>query len=278
MLSKVYVEITNVCNLSCSFCVGTRRKAAFMSRESFERILRQVRPYTEFLYFHLMGEPLLHPELEYFLKSAKESGFKVIITTNGAYLHEKGDILLSSGALFKINISLHAYEANSPNLFHERYFDDCFDFAEKAASGGIITVFRLWNGGGEDKFNGMIINRLRERFDGEWADNTKGIRIRKKLFIEHGDKFDWPLTSEKSDDNVTCYGLRDHFGILCDGTVVPCCLDYDGNLSLGNIFSDDISTILSSEKALSFRNALDRRISPSVMCRRCGFAQNKFAL
>ena len=70
--SKVYVEISNLCNLSCAFCPGTKRKKRAMSEAEFASLLPKLRPYTDYLYFHLMGEPLLHPKLGSFLKRDDE--------------------------------------------------------------------------------------------------------------------------------------------------------------------------------------------------------------
>lgn len=261
--------------MSCSFCVGTSRKKKLLTVKEFEQLAEKIHPHTDFLYFHLMGEPLLHPELENFLKISHRLGFKVIITTNGTLLNKVSDILTASPALFKVSISLHSFEANT-GLDEEKYFTNCFDFADKASSKGVITVFRLWNDGGLDSLNSKIISRLKSRFDGEWSANTKGIRIRKKLFIENGDKFEWPLHSEISSENVSCYGMRDHIGVLCDGSVVPCCMDYDGNAVLGNLFEENLDKILDTEKAKSFKENLDAGLAPCEMCRRCGFAQKRF--
>ncbi len=274
MFSKVYLEITNVCNLSCSFCVGTTRKKHFMTTDEFEFLAKSIKPHTNFLYFHLMGEPTLHPELEKLLKIAENLGFKVIITTNGTLLKKVHEVLLNSDALFKVSISLHSFEANS-GVNEDSYFNSCFDFADKSSEKGIITVFRLWNDGGKNTLNTKIIDKLKIRFSGEWVKNTKGIRIRKKLFIENGEKFEWPMYAENQAENIVCYGLKDHIGVLCDGTVVPCCLDYNGNLSLGNLFTDTLDNILASPKAVNFKNMLEQGKAPCEMCKRCGFVQKK---
>lgn len=261
--------------MNCSFCVGTKRKKHFMTEDEFILLASKIRPYTDFLYFHLMGEPLLHPNLGRFLEIADELGFKVIITTNGTLLSDVGHILLASKALFKVSISLHSFEANSA-CNRENYFNNCFDFADKASSQGIITVFRLWNDGGLNTMNEDIYSMLKQRFSGEWANNTKGIRIRKKLFIEKGEKFDWPLQSDIVSDSIFCYGMKDHIGILCDGSVVPCCMDYDGNIFLGNLFQQNLSDILNSERATFIKKNLENGTAPCEMCKRCGFAQKKF--
>ena len=276
MFAKVYLEITNVCNLNCSFCVGTTRKKKFLSIAEFMILAEKIKPHTDFLYLHLMGEPLLHPDLEKILNISNELGFKVIITTNGVLLDKTADILLNSPALFKISISLHSFEANM-GINKKSYFSSCFDFADKASKNDIVTVFRLWNSGGADSLNGEIMNMLSTRFSGEeWAENTKGIRIRKKLFIEYGVKFDWPMYSRKTTDKITCYGMKDHIGVLCDGSVVPCCMDYDGKLSLGNLFNNTLDEILNSERAVGFNSSLRNNTTPSQMCKTCGYAQSKF--
>ena len=99
MLKKAYVEFTNRCNLACSFCPGTRRKSAFMTAEDFSRVLRRLQGITEHIYLHVMGEPLLHPELPTILALAGEAGYNVYITTNGTLLGEKGAVLLSAPAV-----------------------------------------------------------------------------------------------------------------------------------------------------------------------------------
>ena len=274
MFAKVYLEITNVCNLSCSFCAGTSRTKHFLTREEFLFLASQLRPYTEFLYFHLMGEPTAHPLLADFLDIAQSYGFRVILTTNGTRLPLVANTLLNAPSLFKVSLSLHAFEANRA-LDFDSYLNGRFDFADRASEKGIITVFRLWNDGGKNSQNDEILTSLKARFSGEWIPNTKGIRIRKKLFIENGDAFLWPPQAEPC-EKVRCYALKDHIGVLCDGTVVPCCLDSDGTLSLGNLFETPLDEILASPATHALRTSFDCGIAPNAFCSRCGFAQKKF--
>ena len=109
MLKKAYIEIGNICNLKCKFCPGTKREAKFMTAREFEHIAQKIRPHTQYIYLHLMGEPLLHPELEKILDIAQKLDFRVIVTTNGTLLGRRGASLLSSGAVHKINISLQSF-------------------------------------------------------------------------------------------------------------------------------------------------------------------------
>ena len=270
---KIYLEISNICNLRCSFCPGTKRKPNVMSKDEFVTILLKLRPYTDYLYFHLMGEPLCHPLLEDFLSLAGQFGYKVILTTNGTLLKDKKEILLNSPALHKINISLHAFEANDLSVPFTDYLRDCFSFG-KAAEGKVLVCYRLWNHGGLDELNAQITDTLHSYFTEDWVAERYGLRIGQHVYLEHGDKFDWPdLGAASAGDHVFCYGLRDQIGILCDGTVVPCCLDHEGDIALGNIFTQELSEILESPRAKAIYEGFSNRKACEELCRRCGYAR-----
>ena len=270
---KVYLEISNICNLSCRFCPGTKRQKKAMTEEELAVLLPKIRPYTDYLYFHLMGEPLLHSKLEQFLELAGAHGFKVILTTNGTLLKSKQEMLLRSPALHKINISLHAFEANDLAVPFEEYLADCFAFGN-ASGGRKLTVYRLWNNGGEDTQNREILDTMHRYFPGDWVKERLGTRIADRTYLEYGDKFDWPdLAAAEGDSHVFCYGLRDQLGILCDGTVVPCCLDHDGDLALGNLLRQDMEEILNSPRAKAIYEGFSHRQAPEELCRKCGYAR-----
>ena len=280
MYSRAYIEITNICNMNCSFCHGHSRPARRMTVDEFDTVLKKLDGVTKHLYFHLMGEPLIHPDLPAFVKMARERGFKPMITTNGTLLSRRGNEILDIKAndsttpcLHKINISLHSFEGDDANKY-QAYLASIADFAKKASSSGIIVVLRLWNKGFDGGNNDIALDFLRENIDGEWAENTRGLRIREKLFLEWGDRFGWPdKEAEIQGDEVTCYGLRDHFGILSDGTVVPCCLDSDGVIALGNVFKSEISDILCSDRAVAMKKGFECRRATEELCRRCQYAQ-----
>ncbi len=271
MLKKAYIEITNVCNLSCSFCPGTKRSAHFMSTDEFDKVTSALVGHTKFLYFHLMGEPLLHPELEKLLSIAHSKAFRVIITTNGTLLRDKSDILLRSPSLHRVNISLQSFEG-SGNADMPRYMSAVCDFAEKASEKGVICSLRLWNEGGENSLNSDIISLLESHFPTPWEDCTKNLRLAPRVFLEHGDKFDWPDLCADEREVRFCYGLRDQIGILCDGTVVPCCLDSEGSIALGNIHEEDLDAILASPRACAIYDGFSRHHASEELCRRCGYA------
>ena len=278
MLKKAYLEITNACNLNCSFCHGTKRPIAYMTEEKFTHAAGKLRKHTEYLYFHLMGEPLLHPLLGRFLEIAEELDFKVIITTNGTLLKKREDILISAGALHKVSISLHSHEANAAGMSLDEYLDICLNFCKRAAEGGIITVLRLWNRGGEDKENEYILKAIKERFGDEWKEVYSGYKIKDRIFLEWGERFEWPdEDASLCSHSHSCYGLRDQVGVLVDGRVVPCCLDAEGAITLGNIFESELSDILSSDRAKALKASFENRSITEPLCTHCGFAAMRFS-
>jgi radical SAM protein with 4Fe4S-binding SPASM domain len=209
------------------------------------------------------------------LEAARAKGFLPVITTNGSLLCERGEALLAS-LPYKISISLHAPEANAA-FAAEGYWDACVGFAKEAAERGCIIALRLWNlGSGAD--NSHILDFLHASFPGEWRDIRGGSsqRLAERIFLEWGERFDWPdpaLPECPPDTDLFCYGLRDQIGILVDGTVVPCCLDADANLSLGNLFESELDDILASPRAKAIYDGFTRRRACESLCRKCGYAK-----
>lgn len=270
---KIYLEISNICNLHCAFCPGTRRAPGIMDTQTFSALLPKLRPWTDYLYFHLMGEPLCHPELEKLLSLAGDAGFRVILTTNGTLLPRHQDMLLRSDGLHKVNISLHAFEANDLSIPFSAYLQGCFAFG-RAAGGKTIVTYRLWNNGGADRKNAEILEALHQHFTGPWVKEPRGTRIADRVYLEYGDKFDWPdLSAPDGGDQVFCYGLRDQLGILCDGTVVPCCLDHEGDIALGNLFNQPLEEILAAPRAQAIYSGFSAGRASEELCRRCGYAR-----
>ena len=272
MYNKVYVEITNICNMNCSFCHGHRRPPRQMSKEEFSFILDKLTGHTQYIYYHLMGEPLIHPQLPAFIKLAGKRGYKSIITTNGTLLHKRQEELLNAG-VHKVNLSLHSFENGDDETF-TNYICQLACFADEAARAGTIVVFRLWNQGFDNGKNEFALQVLKEKLPGDWVDNTRGIRIRDKIYIEMDQRFEWPdKNAEIKGTKFACYGLKSQLGILVDGSVVPCCLDSNGVITLGNIFTEDLNAILQSERAQDMLAGFRCGKATEDLCQRCGYAQ-----
>lgn len=263
---KAYLEITNTCNLNCSFCHGTKRENRFMSEKDFDFALNEIYPFTDYIYFHLLGEPLTHPKVVDYIKKASEKGFKVTITTNGTLINEC-EGLLESG-VYKVCFSLHSYEEEKGE---KNYLEKIVSFAKKASEKGIIVSLRLWNiGSGRD--NRYCEEFLKKSFS-KWQEDRRGnITLGEKIFLEYAHRFVWPDLNNEEQKEHSCYGLKDQFGILVDGSVVPCCLDAEGDITLGNIFNSPLDEILNSRRAENIRKGFEKHIAVEPLCQRCPYS------
>jgi len=274
---KIYIEITNSCNFACSFCFNTERATGFMQPVKFAEVLQKIKPFTNYIYLHVLGEPLLHPQLDKILQLAQQAGIFVNITTNGALLLRKQEILLQHPPR-QINISLHDAEENIALSGLDTYMSSVLNFATQASTKTYINL-RLWNGGIQTSavFNKFCRKKICEHFGVNALQLTKnekdsGVKLADHIFLQSAPRFEWPDGEKpRSENNRTCYALRDHIAILVDGTVVPCCLDADGALNLGNIFEGDFAEIINSERAQKIRTGFANNSITEEFCKSCGF-------
>ena len=275
------MEITNICNLRCDFCPKTRRVFEYMEIDRFVNILNQIKSYTDYIYFHIKGEPLLHPLIDEFLNISYEKGFKVNITTNGTMLKKMKEKIINKPALRQINISLHSLEGN--NSFNkEGYIKDVLSTVKEIRSHtDIIISLRLWNLEEDHKLNGEKNKKLLEQIEyglslnqgiGDIVFPSRGIKLDEKLYLNQDLRFTWPSLDEEEDGGEGfCYGLRDQVGILVDGTVVPCCLDGEGIINLGNIETTNFKDIIESERAVNIFKGFSNGKAVEELCRKCGY-------
>lgn len=277
-LKKAYLEITNRCNLACSFCPGTRRRLGFLSPEGFRTLAARLRPHTQYLYLHLMGEPLLHPQLEELLDIARELDFFVIVTTNGTLLPQRSQLLLDSPAVRKVSISLHSFEGNSLRQELEAYLDQCLSFASRFSQlDGKRCALRLWNlepaaCSELTPFNRTVLEHLAARFPKPWTEHWQGTTLTPGLYLEWGERFQWPdLSAPEGETAGFCRGLRDQVGVLWDGTVVPCCLDHEGDIPLGSLYAQTLVEILHTPRAQALYQGFSQGRAQEALCRTCGY-------
>lgn len=286
---KVYIEITSVCNLACSFCPPTSRKANIIKLDAFNNILDQIKPYTKYIYLHVKGEPLLHPRIDELLDASHAKGFKVNITTNGTLIHKNRDKLLGKPALRQMNFSLHSFDGHEGSTNREKYLSDILSFVREAVKHNVIISFRLWNLNREDattldkRKNRETLEILEKEFNLDYKIEEKvipgsGIKVANRIYLNQDHEFQWPsLQAPEDDGKGFCHALRSHTAILVDGTVVPCCLDGEGVMNLGNVNSTPFSEIVEGERANHIVNGFSRREAVEEMCRKCGY-RKKFGV
>ena len=275
MLKRAYVEITNICNLRCAFCPGTKRPGRFMPPEEFRLLARRLRPHTGFLYLHVMGEPLLHPQLGELLEIGDGEGFRICLTTNGVLLEQRHALLLSAPALHKLSVSLHSMEGNNAGAL-DGYLTGVWESVQALSRAGTICVLRLWNIGGQESRNGEILAFLGDRLGTHPLDLPQprrgSWRLGERLYLEQAEKFDWPDLEAAETGTRFCLGLREQVAVLCDGTAVPCCLDHEGDVPLGNLLEQSLEEILDGPRARALVKGFSDGRPAEELCRRCGFA------
>ncbi|GLX67984.1 radical SAM/SPASM domain-containing protein [Paenibacillus glycanilyticus] len=283
---KFYIEITSICNLSCHFCPPTERAKGFISIEDFTSRLDQIKPFTDYIYFHLKGEPLLHPKIDELLDISHEKGFKVNITTNGTLLQKNKHKLLSKPAIRQMNFSLHSFDGHAGSTDKEGYIGNVLSFVREAREQtDMITSFRLWNltqdnmTNAERQRNREILSLIEKEFELDYLIEEKvvpgsGVKIADRVYLNQDYEFEWPDLKAKEDDGKGfCYGMRNQAGILIDGTVVPCCLDGEGVIDLGNVNVQPFAEIIEGQRATNLIDGFSRREAVEELCRKCGYRQ-----
>lgn len=286
---KVYIEITSVCNLACSFCPPTARAKGLIKVEQFNKILDEIRPHTKYIYLHVKGEPLLHPRIDQLLDSAHAKGFKVNITTNGTLIKKNREKILGKPALRQINFSLHSFDGHEGSENREKYLGDILDFVRDSREYNTIISYRLWNLQ-QDHVSDVAARRNRETLEileneynldyriEEKVEPGKGVKIAPHVYLNQDHEFRWPSLLEPEDEGKGfCHALRSQAAILVDGTVVPCCLDGEGVINLGNVHEKSFSEIVEGERANKIVAGFSRREAVEELCRKCGYRQ-KFGM
>lgn len=286
---KVYIEITSVCNLACSFCSPTSRAANIIKLDAFNNILDQIKSHTKYIYLHVKGEPLLHPRIDELLDASHAKGFKVNITTNGTLIKKNREKLLGKPALRQMNFSLHSFDGHEGSTNREKYLSDILSFVREAAEKNVIISFRLWNLAQDNATNAAksrnreTLAILEKEFNLDYKIEEKvipggGIKVANRIYLNQDHEFQWPsLQAPEDDGKGFCHALRSQAAILVDGTVVPCCLDGEGVIDLGNINDTSFSEIVDGERANRLFDGFSRREAVEEMCRKCGY-RKKFGV
>lgn len=281
---KFYIETTSICNLACSFCPPTHRQAQFIKVEDFRKILDDIKPHTDYIYFHVKGEPLLHPKIDQLLDISHDKGFKVNITTNGTLLPKVRHKLLGKPALRQMNFSLHSFDGHVGSTDREGYLRNILSFVREAvAASDLIVSFRLWNLTQDNetnlqrKRNRETLAIIEKEFSLDYRIEEKvtpgsGVKLAERIYLNQDYEFDWPdLRAPEDDGKGFCHALRNQAGILVDGTVIPCCLDGEGIINLGNVYQTPFSEIVEGERANRLYEGFSRREAVEELCRKCGY-------
>lgn len=244
---RIYVEITNACNLSCHFCDKTIRQKRHMTSSEYRLVVDKIAPFTDYVYLHVKGEPLLHNELEEILEISKGKVL-VNITTNGTLIDKRIDIFRKyKDVINRVNISVHS------NFSDEGYLEKILDFCRIVNEEELFdVVIRFWI-----KESVNVVNRFTET---------------KFVHLSFDEEFSWPnLNKPFVSDVGKCLGTKTHLAVLSNLDVVPCCLDHDGVMVLGNLFNEDLSDIINKPMFQKIKQGFSDRKIVMDLCKHCSY-------
>ena len=264
-LKKIYLEITNRCNLNCDFCIKNKRKITDISYDNYKYIIDKITDYTSELYLHVLGEPLMHKDINNFIDYANSKGLLVNITTNG-YLINK---IKNNHNIHRLNISMHSFNPRY-GIDINKYLDNIFEVIDNICDKTFVSL-RLWI---NSYYNGDILTYINQRYGtniNELKDNQK-LKITNNLIIDTFHEFIWPdLNNNYYSEKGRCMGLIDHIGILSDGSIIPCCLDSKGIITLGNVYENDLDQVFNSARVKSMVRGFKSSYKCEELCRHCKF-------
>ena len=284
---RAYLEITNLCNRHCSFCPGTARKKQFVPAEVIRSRLGKLKDAgVDELYLHVLGEPLLHPDFAEIAALCRENAIPVNLTTNGTLLTpEKQEILLSCPVFRQINFSLQALEADETDIL-DNILDFCLEAAGRRPE--LYLNLRMWDLGRDfssNARNARFFGRIREKLglelprEPQFRPGRRSVNLAGRIYLHGGAMFEWPVKTadrapaESGGGRAFCYGLISQFGVLADGSVVPCCLDSEGAVTLGNMDVRPLAEILGSPRAAAIREGFRNGIAAEPFCRTCTYRE-----
>ncbi|WQT08045.1 SPASM domain-containing protein [Helicobacter pylori] len=274
---KIYIELSDICGLQCSFCPNHKNIRGVMPLELFEKICKEAAPLTPIITFHVLGDPCKLKNLNHYLNAAKRFSLKVDLVTSGAYLHNFETLL--QDAIYQISISLDAGLDNHNKLNQHRYIQKILEFCRYKCekNSEVFLNLRIQDSTLEKHQN--LIKPFLESFECVSLETLKSqgrARLFKKSFLNIQKTFKWPNLNAQNPLNQEsktpyCYGLIKQIAILSNGVVVPCCMDTQAHINLGDLNHTPLKDILNSQKAMAIKTHFLKGEALELLCKNCSY-------
>ncbi|WP_033777282.1 radical SAM/SPASM domain-containing protein [Helicobacter pylori] len=274
---KIYIELSDICGLQCSFCPNPKNIRGVMPLELFEKICKEAAPLTPIITLHVLGDPCKLKNLNRYLNAAKRFSLKVDLVTSGVYLRDFETLL--QDAIYQISISLDAGLDNHNKLNQHRYIQKILEFCRyKCEKNSEVFLNLRIQDGTLDKHQNLIKPFL-ESFECVSLETLKSqgrVRLFKKSFLNIQKTFKWPNLNAPNPLNQEskipyCYGLIKQIAILSNGVVVPCCMDTQAHISLGDLNHMPLKDILNSQKAMAIKTHFLKGEALELLCKNCSY-------
>jgi len=281
---RIYIELTNVCGLSCSFCPTKELPNKQMDLVFFEFIISQAKQFTKEIACHVVGDPLTQPNLDEYLDIIHKHGLKAMLTTSGYFLKKHSYETLFHPCVKQINISLNSFNKNDTSLTFEQYITPILTLCKEKLlrEKELFINLRVWNLDemmSEISFNDTLFQKLNETFNTTlnlkniYNERPKSIRLASKILVHFDNYFEWPSLSNKNYGHGTCQGLQSHVAVLASGKVVPCCLDCEGIIELGDLHENTLGEIVTSKRASAMLNGFKEGKAVEELCQKCSYKE-----
>ncbi len=279
---RIYIELTNVCGLSCSFCPTKSLPTQEMDLDFFESIVNQAKVYTKEIACHVVGDPLTLSNLDAYLDIIHKHGLKVMLTTSGYFLKKHSYDTLFHPCVKQINISLNSFNKNDTSITFEQYMKPVLALCEAKLEReeDIFINLRVWNLDemmSERTFNETLFEKLSSAFGTKldlktiYEEKPKSLRLASKILVHFDNYFEWPSLNNRNYGHGTCQGIQSHVAILASGKVVPCCLDCDGIIELGNLHKNTLGEILTAKRAVDIIAGFKKGKAVEELCQKCSY-------
>ncbi len=283
MFEKIYLEISNICNLQCSFCPPVKRDNATLPADRFQTYLESIKGYSRRVCLHVMGEPLGHKQFPFFVETAATMDISLEITTNGTLLNKSNQNALLNRSVVQVNFSVQSFFDNFPSTNPERYIETLFSFCQTALiqRPDLYINFRLWNLNADPKdeeANGLFLKAIEKEFQVTLNPKVdpafkKSKNILGRIYLHFDSRFEWPEESRlQPRTQGTCYGSRSHLAVHANGDVVPCCLDKEAQIQLGNLSHNTLDEILKSKRYQEIRRGFEQGQLIEPLCQTCQYS------
>ncbi|CAA6805679.1 MAG: Radical SAM protein [uncultured Sulfurovum sp.] len=279
---RIYIELTNVCGLRCSFCPTKALANTTMNLTFFESVVKEAKGFTREIACHVVGDPLTLPNLEHYLDIIHKYKMKAMLTTSGYFMKKHAFETLFHPAVKQINVSLNAFNKNDTSISFEQYMKPILALChEKVKQEKELFInLRMWNLDeimSEEKFNSELFSLLKKEFKVALDLNTlnpkekKSLRLDNKVLLHFDNYFEWPSLKNKNYGHGTCQGLNSHIGVLANGDVIPCCLDNDAVMKLGNVKEQSLKDIVQGKRATDMIKGFREGQCSEEMCLKCSY-------
>ena len=257
-----------------------------METTFFESIIAQAKDYTKEIACHVVGDPLTAPNLHEYLDIIEKYGLKAMLTTSGYFLKKHSYETLFHSAVKQINISLNSFNKNDTSITFDQYMKPIIALCQEKLKRDkeLFINLRVWNLDAmmsERSFNEILFGTLSQTFDvplqveNIYQERPKSIRLASKILVHFDNYFEWPSLKNTIYGDGTCQGLQSHIGILASGKVVPCCLDCDGVIELGDLHQTPLKDILQTQRAMKILEGFKQGKAVEALCQKCSY-KNRF--